>query len=224
MKSRIAGARAAIAAGAMSVLLAAGLCASPPSETPAAPNVPAASSASSNAEEDIRDIRGPRNVLPGWIVAVLVGLVGVLASSIYLYWRMRRNRRMRILLPYEVALQRLEDIRALMQPSRAREFSTAVSDVVRNYIEQRFEVAVTRRTTEEFLRELIEFPMASLARHQSLLSDFLQQCDLVKFAAVSLASQSMESLHHSARTFVLATVKTEEVASVKVERDSLPIS
>jgi cell division FtsZ-interacting protein ZapD len=137
---------------------------------------------------------------------------------------MRRNRRMRILLPYEVALQRLEDIRALMQPSRAREFSTAVSDVVRNYIEQRFEVAVTRRTTEEFLRELIEFPMASLARHQSLLSDFLQQCDLVKFAAVSLASQSMESLHHSARTFVLATVKTEEVASVKVERDSLPIS
>ncbi|MDB6099999.1 MAG: hypothetical protein QOK23_389 [Gammaproteobacteria bacterium] len=224
MKSRIAGARAAMALGAMSVFLAAGLCALPPSETPATPQVPAVSSTSSSSDEDIRDIRGPRNVMPGWILAALAAGVGLLALSIYLYWRRRRNRRVRILLPYEVALQRLEDIRALMQPSRAREFSTAVSDVVRNYIEQRFEVAVTRRTTEEFLRDLVEFPVPSLGRHQSLLSNFLQQCDLVKFAAMSLASQSMESLHHSARTFVLATVKTEEVSSVKVAGDSLPIS
>lgn len=223
MKSRIAGARAATAAGAMSLLLATGLCASP-SEPPAKPNVPAASTPSSGAEEDIRDIRGPRSFVPGWIAAVLVAFVAVLVASVYFYWRWRRKRRMRVLLPYEVALQRLEGIRALMQPSRAREFSTAVSDIVRNYIEQRFEVAVTRRTTEEFLRDLIDFPASSLARHQSLLSEFLQQCDLVKFAAMSLASHSMESLHHSARTFVLETVKTQEVPSVTVARDSLPIS
>jgi hypothetical protein len=223
MKIRVAGPRAAMAAGAMSLFLAAGLYASPYSAAPATPDVPAATK-SSNSDEDIRDIRGPRNVLPGWIVAALGAGVGVLALSIYLYWRRRRNQRMRILLPYEVALQRLEDIRALMQPSRAREFSTAVSDVVRNYIEQRFEVAITRRTTEEFLRNLIEFPVPSLARHQSLLSDFLQQCDLVKFAAMSLADQSMESLHNSARTFVLATAKTEEVSAAKEARDPLPIS
>lgn len=223
MKCWIAGARAAMAAGALSVFLAAGLCALP-SEPPATLHVPAASSTSSSAEQDIRDIRGPRNLVPDWIVAVLVAFVALLASSIYFYWRWHRQRRLRVLLPYEVALQRLENIRALMQPSRAREFSTAVSDIVRNYIEQRFEVAVTRRTTEEFLRDLIDFPVASLARHQPLLSEFLQQCDLVKFAAMSLASQSMESLHHSAHTFVLATVKTEEVPSVRVARDSLPIS
>ena len=223
MRSRIAGARAAMAAGALSVFLATGLCALP-SEPPATPNVPAVSTTPTSAEEDIRDIRGPRNFVPDWIVAVLVAFVAVLAFSIYFYWRWRRKQRLRILLPYEVALQRLEDIRTLIQPSRAREFSTAVSDIVRNYIEQRFEVAVTRRTTEEFLRDLVDFPVPSLARHQSLLSEFLQQCDLVKFAAVSLASQSMESLHNSARTFVLATVKTEEVPSVRVARDSLPIS
>jgi hypothetical protein len=224
MKIRVACPRAAMAAAAMSIFLAAGLCASPYSAAPATPDAPAAATKSSTSDEDIRDIRGPRSVLPGWIVAALGAGLGVLSLSIYFYWRWRRNRRVRILLPYEVALQRLEDIRALMQPSRAREFSTAVSDVVRSYIEQRFEVAVTRRTTEEFLRNLIEFPVPSLARHQSLLSDFLQQCDLVKFAAMSLAAQSMESLHNSARTFVLATAKTEEVSAAKEARDPLPIS
>ncbi len=223
MNCRIADARAAMTAGVLSVLLATGLCALP-SEPPATLNAPAASTTSSSAEQDIRDIRGPRNLVPDWIVAVLVGFVAVLASGIYFYWRWHRKRRLRILLPHELALQRLENIRALMQPSRAREFSTAVSDIVRNYIEQRFEVTVTRRTTEEFLRDLIDLPAASLARHQSLLSEFLQQCDLVKFAAVSLAVQNMESLHNSAHTFVLATVKTEEVPSVRVARDSLLIS
>ena len=89
-------------------------------------------------------------------------------------------------LPYEVALQRLEDIRALMRPQSAREFSIAVSDIVRSYIEQGFELTATHRTTEEFLRDLLEFPHAALARHRALLSEFLHQCDLVKFAGMSL--------------------------------------
>lgn len=222
MKSRIAGARAAVAAGAMSMFLVTVLCASP-SEPAGTLSVPA-SSTSSSVEEDIRDIRGPRNFAPGWIIAALGAFLAVLASVVYFYWRWRRKRRTRILLPHELALQRLEDIRVLMQPSHAREFSTAVSDIVRNYIEQRFDVAITRKTTEEFLRELIDFPVASLAPHQSVLSEFLQQCDLVKFAAMSLASRSMESLHNSARMFVLATVKTHQVPSVEAARDSLPVS
>ncbi len=206
----------------MSMFLATVPCASP-SEPAATLSVPA-SSTSSSADEDIRDIRGPRNFAPGWIIAALVAFLAVLASAVYFYWRWRRKRRTRILLPHELALQRLEGIRVLMRPSHAREFSTAVSDIVRNYIEQRFEVAITRRTTEEFLRDLIDFPVASLAPHQSVLSEFLQHCDLVKFAAMSLASQSMESLHNSAHMFVLATVKTYEVPSVRAARDSLPIS
>jgi hypothetical protein len=103
----------------------------------------------------------------------------------------------------------LEDIRAFMQPATARQFSTAASDIVRRYIEQRFDIAVTRRTTEEFLRDLIAAADASLARHQSLLGEFLKQCDFVKFAAMSLTLQNMESLRQSARVFVMATAKPE---------------
>ena len=160
--------------------------------------------------EDIRDIRGPKYLLPEWLLPALIGVAVLLGLGIYGLWRGRRKRAARILLPYEIALQRLEEIGALMQPARAREFSIAASDIVRLYIEQRFSVTATRRTTEEFLRDLLGTADAALAQHQGLLGEFLHQCDIVKFAAQSLTVQHMESLRQSARAFVLATANTHD--------------
>jgi hypothetical protein len=134
----------------------------------------------------------------------------------------KRRRQPRVLLPFEQALQSLDAIRPLMQPASAREFSIAVSDIVRGYIEQRFDVTATHRTTEEFLRDLLETAKPSLARHRGLLAEFLQQCDLVKFGGMSLSMQSIESLHASARGFVLETAKPDPVAPPKEAHDTLP--
>jgi Domain of unknown function (DUF4381) len=160
--------------------------------------------------EDIRDIRGPKYLGPDWLWPALIGGTVVLALIVYGLVRWRRSRAARILLPHEIALQRLEEIAALMQPARAREFSIAVSDIIRVYIEQRFHVTATRRTTEEFLRDLLDSSDAALAEHQGLLGAFLHQCDFVKFAAQSLTQQNMDSLRQSARAFVLATVNTRD--------------
>jgi hypothetical protein len=172
--------------------------------------------------EDIRDIRGPKYIMPDWVLPALIGGAVLIALSIYGLWRWRRRRAAPVLLPHEIALRRLEDIRALMQPASARDFSTAVSDIVRRYIEQKFDVTATRRTTEEFLRELLESSNASLARHRGLLGEFLQQCDFVKFAALSLTLQNMESLRQSARAFVLTTAEPEEAPSAEKTHDSIP--
>jgi LPXTG-motif cell wall-anchored protein len=234
MSGRLSGMRAVTAAGVIGTFLGAGLLAAPapapaPAPTPASastaePDVAAATASpvASGLEEDIRDIRGPKLLLPAWILPAVIAGVAILVLAVYFFWRRRRNRRARILLPYEIALQRLEEIRTLMQPARAREFSTAVSDIVRSYIEQRFAIGVTRRTTEEFLRDLLEAANTPLARHQSLLGEFLQQCDLVKFAGIALNVQSMEALSQSARAFVLATAKPEEVSAVQEAHDALP--
>jgi len=164
------------------------------------------------AVEDIRDIRGPKFIFPPWLLpAVIAGAVLLAVGAWGLRRWLRRRRQPRALLPFEIALQRLEEMRALMQPAAAREFSIAVSDVVRRYIEERFGVTATHRTTEEFLHELLESSHAPLARHRAVLSEFLQQCDLVKFAGISLTLQNMESLHHSARAFVLETAKPDEL-------------
>jgi hypothetical protein len=168
-------------------------------------------SAAADAVEDIRDIRGPKYLFPPWLLPAVIAGAALLALGAYGIWRwLRRRRRPRVLLPFEIALQRLEEMRALMQPADAREFSIAVSDVVRRYIEERFGATATHRTTEEFLHDLLESSHAPLARHRALLAEFLQQCDLVKFAGMSLTLQNMESLHHSARAFVLETAKPAE--------------
>jgi hypothetical protein len=167
-----------------------------------------AASALAKAEEDIRDIRGPKTTLTqSWILPAV--LVGALLVGFYAAYAIRRRRargaRPRNLTLSQQALERLEGIRRLMHPSMAREFGIAASEVIRSYIEQRFEVSATQRTTEEFLQALLQSSNEALARHRSLLAQFLHQCDFVKFAGASLAVTDMEALFQSARGFVQET-------------------
>ena len=165
------------------------------------------------AAEDIRDIRGPKGIFPLWQVVALLAGGALLAIGGYAAWRWARRRRApRAQQLFEIALQRLEEIRALMQPSSVREFSIAISDIVRRYIEDEFKVTATHRTTEEFLHDLLESSNAALAAHRNLLAQFLEQCDMAKFAGMGLSMRIMESLHQSARSFVIESSKPLPVA------------
>jgi Domain of unknown function (DUF4381) len=167
-----------------------------------------AGAAVAEAADDIRDIRGPKAVTPGsWLVpAVIAGVLVVVFCVAYVLWRRRhRGPAPRNLTLSEQTLERLDATRPLMSPATAREFGIAASEVIRSYIEKRFAVVATQRTTEEFLQALLQSSNEALARHRSLLAEFLQQCDFVKFAGTSLAVTDMESVFQSARSFVLAT-------------------
>lgn len=162
------------------------------------------------AEEDIRDIRGPKAVLAGsWLmIALIVGAVTGTALCIYFIWRRRRYRGHRKSLTLaQQALQRLEETRPLMRPDSAREFGIAASEVIRSYLEERFAMAVTQRTTEEFLHALLHESNEVLARQRPLLAQFLERCDFIKFAGETLAVADLESLFQSARGFVLETAE-----------------
>jgi hypothetical protein len=210
MSGRASCACAAVAIGLMAAL------------SPAVPRS-AAAAADVAPAEDIRDIRGPKAIFPPWLVPALLAGGALLATGGYAVWRWKRwQRPPRALLPFEIALQRLEDIRKLLDPSRVREFSIAISDVVRQYIEAGFKVTATHRTTEEFLHDLLETSNAPLAAHRNLLAEFLNRCDEAKFAGASLSRQIMESLHQSARGFVIETSKPLPTAPTLEAHDSLP--
>jgi hypothetical protein len=182
--------------------------------------------------EDIRDIRGPKGIFPLWLVALLIAGVVLLALGAYALWRWKQRRPAdRPLLPFEIALRRLEGTRGLLHPSSVREFSIAISDIVRQYIEEEFKVVATHRTTEEFLRDLLDSSTTALAAHRNLLTEFLRQCDIAKFAGVTLSTQIMETLYQSARTFIIESSKPpaanptpEDPHSIRVleAHDSLP--
>jgi hypothetical protein len=169
-----------------------------------------AGGAIAKVEKDIRDIRGPKAVrtAPSVVLAALVGALLVMLCAAYAFWRHRhRGARRRNLTLSEQTLERLEAIRPLMRPTTAREFGIAASEVIRSYIERRFDVIATQRTTEEFLQTLLQGSNETLTRHRTLLAEFLQQCDFVKFAGASLAVTDMQALLQSARGFVLQTAE-----------------
>jgi hypothetical protein len=161
-----------------------------------------------SAPADIRDIRGPKEIPSPWLWPVWVTGGIALAALCYGIWRWNRHRSLSAAkLPYEIALDRLEKARELLQPDSAREFSFEVSEIVREYIEARFHVWAARRTTEEFLHDLLDPSDHLLADHRGLLADFLHHCDLAKFARWVLSIEEMETMLQSARTFVIETGK-----------------
>jgi hypothetical protein len=167
--------------------------------------------AGADPADDIRDIRGPKSIFPLWQVAAWLAGAALLAAAIYA-WRRWKNRPPppRRWERFEIALQRLDAARPLMQASTVREFSIAISDVVRQYIEDALQVTATHRTTEEFLRDLLGSPNAALTAHRQLLAEFLHQCDIAKFAGIGLSMPIMESLDRSARSFIIATAQPVE--------------
>ena len=176
--------------------------------TPAAapPSAPTAAPSAPSSAEDIRDIRGPISIPYQWLWAAYV-LAGVIVAVLaYALWRWIRGRaRIKARLPHEIALDRLEAARALMTENQVREYAFTVSEIIRSYIEQRFGERAAHRTTEEFLSDLLQQRGTPLAEHRARLEDFLNHCDLPKFARWQLSVREMESMHESARAFILDT-------------------
>lgn len=180
----------------------------PPMGMPGIPGTPGGSMA--DGADDIRDIRTVALEPPFnwtlWISIGVVVLVLVVALVVYLIMRGRKPP----LLPHEKALLGLEEARGEAKPGEGREYAYTVSEIVRQYIEQRFNVSATQNTTEEFLAELLENPNGSLAGYTTELEEFMSGCDLVKFAAMELDQEGIDQFHGTALGFVRATAPKKE--------------
>lgn len=173
---------------------------------PSSPSAAQAPNATDAPTEDIRDIRGPISIPSPWRWLWFVAGATAVLGLLYGAWRWYRLfMTAKAKQPYEIALARLEEAKALMKPEQAREYSFAVSEITRDYIEKRFHERAAWRTTEEFLHDLLRRSGIALAAHQPLLEDFLHHCDLAKFGRWELDVPQMESMHESARTFILST-------------------
>jgi len=175
-------------------------------------------------QEDIRDIRSPRHLPTPWLWAAYSAGAVLFALAAFAAWRWYRRGRFTAKLPYEIALDRLEEARRLMTPEQAHAFCTEVSEVIRGYIEFRFNVRAAHRTTEEFLHDLLEERQEKLVAHRASLVEFLQHCDLAKFALWQFSVPEMEAMHSSARAFVLQSAIDAAVKKDGAKADTLPKS
>ena len=112
-----------------------------------------------------------------------------------------------VLVPAHVrALRELRRWRGAARQSDAEveAFYVGVSQVLRQYLEERFSLHAPERTTEEFLRDL-ERGDGLARRHRGELERFLSQCDMVKFAKVVPSPDEHERTYALAEAFVEST-------------------
>jgi hypothetical protein len=166
----------------------------------------------SGASDDIDDIRPPYLFFgwaqPAlWLLLTIVVLLILIAILLAIWWP---RRQLSAKSAYELALEKLEKARALIREDKPMPYAIAVSETIRTYLGQRFESPSTRRTTEEFLRLMETDRATPLAQHRELLRDFLQSCDLLKFARYQPHLAELEQVQQRAREFVLATRPEEK--------------
>jgi hypothetical protein len=135
---------------------------------------------------------------------VAAGVLTLFAAA-FAAWKWLRRAAFLTLLPGELALQELAQARGLMDPEHAREYCFAVSGIIRGYLEHQFQLRAPRLTTEEFLRDLVEVRETMLVSHRALLGNFLEHCDLAKFAGWRYSLPALQEMHGIALTLVKET-------------------
>jgi hypothetical protein len=172
------------------------------------------------AELKIEDIEGvmempePTSFAWLWILGVIVLAA---AAGLWLYLRRKRVKELvRIFKPaHELAYELLRVLvnEDLVGAGRIKEFYERISDILRHYIEHRFSLRAPERTTEEFLVELTNTDVLPAAEKQRL-GEFLQHCDLVKFARYNPTTEQVQETFDLVKDFIEKTKSDERKVDV----------
>jgi hypothetical protein len=161
--------------------------------------------------EEFHDIAPPvdYSLIPPWLIFVIAFVT--LSALGLVVWLVAKRRRPPVppKLPREIALEELERISGEIETMTPYQFSIRVSDILRKYVTQQYGLPATRQTSIEFLTALAKASPFS-PEEKSLLEDFLNRCDLIKFARYEATTSDSELLLQEAIRFVkgaqLATV------------------
>ena len=157
-----------------------------------------------NPAELIHDIAPPVTVpMPAWQWALII--LGTLAIAGLLVWLFSRWYKNRPAAPPETprttALRDLEALRPQVRILEPYQFSIAVSDVLRSYVGRQFGLRAREQTSPEVLAAIGTAP-GFTGDDRQLLAQFLERCDLIKFARVEADQHVSEELLASAVAFV----------------------
>jgi uncharacterized protein DUF4381 len=155
------------------------------------------------ATDNFHDIAPPvdYSLIPTW--AVFVATFFALAIAGLIVWLIARSREQTppAKSPRDRALEELERIADEIEHSNPYQFSIRVSDILRGYVTEQYNLPVTRQTSVEFLEGLTKASPFS-QDDKLLLEDFLNRCDLIKFARYEATTADSRLLLEEATRFV----------------------
>ena len=163
-------------------------------------------------------VRGPIEIplLETWQVVLIAAfgvlIVGLLSWKLFLSIRKQERNHSQVP-PLDAAITELESAASLAAENDER-FAVLTSLAVRRYFKASKGVDTMGKTTDEFLKSLDDRALLD-ADARSSLSEFLQQCDRVKFAKLPLAPEERQALTKSALGLI------QECETKQIETDTL---
>lgn len=160
----------------------------------------------------IKDIKDIESAPITWeeIFPWLLGILSVIIIAVLSVWLYRKYKRKEPLLAFnakpklpahEIAIKELEEIRRqrIWQQGKIKEFHTAITDTLRNYIEERFNI-----NAKEMISDDIKLSLAEHIDDSSKisLSRVLDIADMVKFAKAEPLPDEHDSSLQNAIVFV----------------------
>jgi hypothetical protein len=156
-----------------------------------------------------------------WYISFLywgLGIAALIALIIFLTLYFSRKNRQVIVEPEKpkipahiTALAALEKIRdeAIWKEGRVKEYYSAISETIRGYIEDRFNVRALESTTDEIMLAFRSQVVDQQSKEK--LQQLLTLSDLVKFAKMFPIEQEHQITLQSAFDFVNGTKREEEI-------------
>jgi hypothetical protein len=171
----------------------------------------APSSSRSIGTDALRDITGIEEAPPTpgrpwrpYGLAIAIAMTASLFLAGWKYYRSSLGQRKETPSAWALAEMRRVDGLNLPESGQIEQFHRLYSEVIRHYLEKRFHLGASRQTTPEFLQTMGASPLLTPLQ-RTALKDFLERCDLAKFAQVQFPVEECRSLSQSAQLFVIQT-------------------
>ena len=147
----------------------------------------------------------PAPTTSAWMSTVIAMISGTLTLAVCALWILLRGLGARpwIKSSADIALYELSRLDGLALPARGRtaEFHTLLANVVRRFLEKRYQFPARRLTTEEFLGSLEKTTLLN-EDQKAFLRRFLRQCDLAKFAEAEVSVEDCREMLRQTQAFI----------------------
>lgn len=151
-----------------------------------------------------------------WQLILIISLTAAAAGVCLYIFVIRKPKEeiKEIIPPHVTAIRELETLKkdALAEKGEYNLYYTKLTEVIRHYIDGRFDLTTSEQTTEEFIRNTLGLSIFNI-QQKAFLRDFLIRSDIIKFADGTSTVERSEYDYNQCRNMV------EETKAIPEEKE-----
>lgn len=160
----------------------------------------------------IKPIAGPVGFIHRYKLALIIA--GSIISFLILFFvfsltvKIIKNRPKPVVYPHEKALQALDGLNLAFsqRAADAKQYFIKIADILRDYIEERYELKASKMTTEQFAKKIATIGEISQP-NKDLIMNLLKRKDAAQFAQGAILQDELEPAIAFVKKFIESTKK-----------------